>query len=173
MDAPLPAPDALVRPWRRATIVASLIAALELVALLLAGAVILAKPLAHAVRKQAVAQALAPAKPTSTAAARVTLPAIPKLARSQTDVLVLNGNGRTGAASAAAGEIRGLGYMIAGTGNAPRHDYASTVVMYRPGYAAEGTRLARDLHVKVVGPLDGMKVRQLLGAHLVVVLGVG
>ena len=29
--------------------------------------------------------------------------------------------------------------------------------MYRPGFRAEGLRLARDLKVKVVGPLDGLK----------------
>lgn len=174
MDAPLAAPDVLVRPWRRATIVASLIAAIELVALLAAGVALVGKPLAHAVRKQAEVRALAPPKKQTTPAiARTVLPAIPKLSRSQTDVLVLNGNGRTGAASAEAARIHGLGYMIAGTGNAARHDYASTVVMFRPGYHAEALRLARDLKLKIVGPLDGMKTRQLLGAHLVVVLGVG
>lgn len=176
MDAPVAAPDALIRPWRRATIVASLIAAVELVALVLAALVLLAKPLSHAVRKQAEAHAFAPVAkkkaappPTTTAA----LHAIPKLGRSQTDVLVLNGNGRTGAAADAAAKLRGRGYMIAATGNAPRHDYATSVVMYRPGYRAEAHRLARDLRLKVVGPLDGMKPKQLLGAHLVLVLGVG
>ena len=34
MDAPLPSPDALVRPWRTATLVASLVAAIELVLLI-------------------------------------------------------------------------------------------------------------------------------------------
>lgn len=173
MDAPIAAPDALVRPWRRATIVASLIAAVELVALLLAGVALIGKPLAHAVQRQAEAHAFAPAKKAVPAFSRQVLPTIPKLDRSQTDVLVLNGNGHDGAASAEAARIRGLGYMIGGTGNAPRHDYASTVVMFRPGFHAEALRLARDLRVKVVGPLDGMKTSQLLGAHLVVVLGVG
>jgi hypothetical protein len=173
VDAPLAAPDSLVRPWRRATIVASLIAAVELVALLLAGVALIGKPLAHAVRRQAEVRAFAPAKKDVPALARQVLPTIPKLARSQTDVLVLNGNGRNGAASEAAARIRGAGYLIAGTGNAPRHDYASTVVMFRPGFHAEALRLARDLRVRVVGPLDGMKTSQLMGAHLVVVLGVG
>lgn len=171
MDAPVShvEPALLVRPWRRATFVATAIAALELVALVLVAVAMLARPLAHAVRDQAAARAFAPAK--HVAAPR--LPALPRLARSQTDVLVLNGNGRTGAAAAEAARISRLGYMIGGTGNAPRHDYASTVVMYRPGYAAEGSRLARDLHLKIVGPLDGLRVSQLMGAHLVVVLGVG
>jgi hypothetical protein len=43
--------------------------------------------------------------------------------------------------------------------------------MYRRGYEAEGRRLARDLHVKVVGPLDGLKTSALHGAQLAVVLG--
>jgi hypothetical protein len=173
VDAPFAAPDALVRPWRRATIVASLIAAVELVALVGAGALLLAKPLAHVVRKQAEVHALAPAKRSPAPLARTVLPTIPKLTRSQTRVLVLNGNGRTGAASAEADRLRGLGYMISGTGNAPRHDYASTVVMFRPGFHAEAQRLAHDLKLKIVGPLDGLRPSQLMGAHLVVLLGAG
>ena len=43
--------------------------------------------------------------------------------------------------------------------------------MYRPGFAAEGRRLARDLGVGVVGPLDGMRPAQLHGAHAVLILG--
>ena len=55
MDAPLPSPDALVRPWRTATLVASLVAAIELVLLVVAALLLLAKPLAHAVRHHAEA----------------------------------------------------------------------------------------------------------------------
>lgn len=172
MDAPLVAPDSLVRPWKRATILASLIAAIELVALVGAGVLLLAKPLAHIVRKQAEVHALAPAKHVATIPHTV-LPTIPKVSRSETGVLVLNGNGRNGAASTEAATLRGLGYLISGTGNAPRHDYASTVVMFRPGFHAEALRLARDLKLKVVGPLDGLRPGQLMGADLVVLLGVG
>ena len=173
MDAPLPAPDALVRPWRRATIVASLIAAVELVVLLLAGFALLAKPLAHQVEKQAQVRAFTPVKKTTSAAPKAANPAVtlPKLMRDETKVLVLNGNGRNGAAGAAASTLRGRGYRIAATGNAKRSDYASTSVMYRAGYRAEALRLARDLHVKVVGPLDGLRKRDLQGAELAVVLG--
>ena len=138
MDAPLPSPDALVRPWRTATLVASLVAAIELVLLVVAALLLLAKP---------------------------------KLLRSSTGVLVLNGNGRTGAASAAAATLDGIGYRVRGKGNAKRQDYATTVVMYRRGYEAEGRRLAQDLHVKVVGPLDGLAPSALHGAQLAVVLG--
>ena len=171
MDAPLAAPDALVRPWRRATIVASLIAAIELVVLLVAGFAILAKPLAHAVRQQAQVRAFAPVKQAPPVARTVVT--APRLTRVETTVLVLNGNGRSGAASDASATLRGLGYTIRGTANAARADYATSVVMYRPGYAAEGQRLARDLRLKVVGPLDGITVRALKGAKLVLILGVG
>jgi molybdopterin-guanine dinucleotide biosynthesis protein A len=43
--------------------------------------------------------------------------------------------------------------------------------MYRPGYRAEGQRLAKDLGVKVVGPLDGISAAALHGGELAVVVG--
>ena len=88
MDAPLDPHDALIRPWRTATLVASLVAAVELVLLLGAAFLLLAKPLSHAMQ---------------------------------------------------------------------RH--------------AEAARLAHDLHVKVVGPLDGVRPSALRGAQLAIVLG--
>ena len=59
MDTPLSAPDALIRPWRTATLVASLVAAVELVLLLGAGFLLLAKPLAHAMQRHAAATLVA------------------------------------------------------------------------------------------------------------------
>jgi hypothetical protein len=174
MDAPLTAADALIRPWRTATLVASLVAALELVALIGVALLLLAKPLAHAVRQHAQTAALAPAKHhvTSVVHAKKVV-AKPKLLRSQTGIFVFNGNGRAGAASSAAAQLSGLGYRIRGKGNASRQDYATTVVMYQRGFEAEGLRLARDLHVHVVGPLDGLKPSALHGGKLAVVLGAG
>ena len=43
--------------------------------------------------------------------------------------------------------------------------------MYRHGFRAEGFRLARDLKVKVVGPLDGIPPSSLQGGQLAVVVG--
>jgi len=173
VDAPLPSPDALVRPWRTATLVASLVAAIELVLLVGAALLLLAKPLAHAVQHHAEAAALAPAasKKAAPIVHRVKKVAAPKHLRSHTGVFVLNGNGRNGAASAAASKISGLGYDVPGKGNATRSDYATSVVMYRRGWEPEGVRLAHELHVKVVGPLDGISSSSLHGAQLVVVLG--
>ena len=174
MDAPLPAPDAL-RPWRTATVVASLVAVVELVLLVGAAVMLLAKPLAHAVQRHAEASVLAPAT-TSTKKAQAIVHKIKKVppakhTRSHTGVFVLNGNGRNGAASSEAAKLSGIGYRVPGKANAKRQDYATTVVMYRRGWEPEGRRLARDLHVKIVGPLDGMSTSSLHGAQLVVVLG--
>jgi len=174
MDAPLQPVDALIRPWRTATLVASLIAAVELVLLVGAAVVLLAKPVSHALRDHAEATALAPIK-TPAPAHRVKKAAPPraKLTRAHTGVFVFNGNGVTGAASAEAARLQHLGYRIPGTGNAKRNDYATTVVMYKRGFTGEGLRLARDLHVQAVGPLDGVSPSTLHGAQLAVVVGAG
>ena len=172
MDAPLPAPDALIRPWRTATLVASLVAAVELVLLVGGALVVLAKPLSHAMQRHAQAAAFAPERKHAAAivrrAEKITLP---KLTRTETGVFVLNGNGRSGAAASEASKLGALGYRVPGTGNATRQDYATTVVMFKKGYAAEGRRLAHDLHIKVVGPLDGLKPAALHGGQLAIVLG--
>jgi len=182
VDAPLPAPsESLVRSWKTATIVASFVAAVELVLLLVAAFLLLARPLSHAIQHHAAASAAASTKADAHAKAREAVLArkvararrVPaaRLPRSKTGVLVLNGNGRTGAASSEAARLRSLHYLVKATGNARRQDYASTVVMYRRGYEGEGARLARDLHVKIVGPLDGLGVSALHGGQLAVVLG--
>jgi hypothetical protein len=172
VDAPI-SPHELVRPWRRATIVASLVAAVELILLLGSGLLLVAKPLSHAIQRHAAAAAFTPAKkaPVFGLPAKPKPAGQPRLARSHTSVLVLNGNGLNGAASAAAARLHGLGYQIAATANARRHDYATSVVMYVSGFRAEGLRLARDLHLTVVGPLDGMQPSALHGGQLAVVLG--
>jgi hypothetical protein len=172
VDTPLSAPDALIRPWRTATLVASLVAAIELVLLLGAGFLLLAKPLTHAMQKHAAATAFAPAKKHPSTPVHKQAPiGLPKLLRSETGVFVFNGNGRSGAASSEASKLSNLNYLVPGTGNAKRQDYATTVVMYRKGFQAEGARLARDMHVKIVGPLDGLKPSALRGAQLAIVLG--
>ena len=173
MDTPLIAPDALIRPWRTATLVASLVAAVELVLLLGAGFLLLAKPLAHAMQKHATATAFAPTKKHTAAPVKheQATVALPKLLRSQTGVFVFNGNGRSGAASSEARKLSNLNYTVPGTGNAKRQDYATTVVMFKKGFQPEAVRLARDLGVKIVGPLDGLTPSALRGGQLAIVLG--
>lgn len=156
-------------PWRTATVVASAVAALELVLLVVLGVALLAEPVSQHVRKAAEQKVLAPvAKPKPRAAAPV---GAPKLTRAETSVIVLNGNGRAGAAAAAADDVRRFGYTIGTVGNAPRTDFTRTLVMFRPGYRAEAVRLAKDLRVKIVGPLDGLRPADLLGAHVALVVG--
>ena len=179
VEAPLAAADLAVRPWRTATLVATLVAAVELVLLVIVGVHLLAKPVARALHHRAATAALS--TPTATTKAIRTikrheerqLAVTPKLTRAQTGVLVLNGNGVAGAAGSEAARLSGLGYPITGTTNAQRHDYATTSVMYRPGYGPEADRLAHDLGLKAVGPLDGIRASALHGGKLVVIVGVG
>ena len=93
------------------------------------------------------------------------------LARGKVTVLVLNGNGRQGAAASTASRVSHRGYRIGGVANAPRSDFTRSLVMYRKGFEGEGRRLARDLGIAIVGPLDGLRVSQLHGANAVVVVG--
>jgi hypothetical protein len=170
VDAPLFAPDAPVRPWRATALIASAVAALELVALLVVGAVLIGKPLRHHVEQRVIQRQTAATLPTPS---QPTAAGKPKLSRAETSVLVLNGNGQAGAASDEAARVRARGYVVGGVGNAPKQTYTRSVVMYRAGFRPEALRLARDLGVKVVGPLDGMKTSDLMGAHLALILGAG
>lgn len=158
-------------PWRRATFVVGGVAAIELAILVAIATPMVGKAVADDVRAAAEQRVLAPAPKPAAKPKAAAAQAAPALAREDTSVVVLNGNGRTGAAGRAADRVHGLGYLVAGTGNAKRSDYARTIVMYRPGRKAEAQRLARDLGAKVVGPLDGLRVRDLMGAHVAVILG--
>ena len=175
MDFPVSTHERAPFPWRTAALVAVAVAAVELVVLLtltvgpalVAGTESAAPPATkdRAVRMQAAPAKAAKAKRTATRTAAASLP------RRKVEVVVLNGNGRQGAAAAASSRIRNRGYRIALVGNAPSHDYPRSLVMYRPGFAAEGKRLGRDLGIRLVSPLDGMRPSQLHGAHTVVILG--
>ena len=147
--------------------VASGVAALELVLLLAVGAAFVGKPFVAPGDAKPAAQAelggatKANGKPA----------ALPKLARSETLVIVLNGNGSAGAASDTAALVQSRGYLIAGTANAPRTDFARSIVMFRPGHRGEAERLARDFKVSRVAPLDGLRPADLQGAHVALVVG--
>lgn len=157
-------------PWRTATLVASTVAALELVALAVGGTLLIARPFHH--HHGTVVASPAKAEHTATATAPAALPpSHPLLARTHLHVLVLNGNGVQGAAATAASRLSSLGYRISGSTNAPRHDYARTLVMYRTGYGREARRLARDSGFELVSPVDGLTASALTGSQLVVILG--
>ena len=169
--------EVAVRPWRTATLVVAAVAAVELVLLVVIGGALLARsePAAPAAKTRAAkavaAKAVAAKTSTPKAAARGNVAAQADLPRRKVKVVVLNGNGRTGAAAAAASRVSHRGYRLGVVGNAPSHDYPRSIVMYRTGFAAEGRRLARDLGVQIVSPLDGIRPRQLSGAHAVLILG--
>jgi hypothetical protein len=155
----------LIQPWRRATIAVSAIAAVELVALAAVAIALLGNPLSRHLKETAAAASTTPRRTTTTA-----LPKKATVARGETSVMVLNGGGRAGAAHSTADRVSAHGYLLGQIGNAPGYT-PRTVIMYRPGYAAEGARLGRDLHVRLVRPLDGMRPSQLMGSHLVLIVG--
>ena len=165
MDSSLARAD-LVRPWRAATLVASAIAALELVALLVVGAALVAEPVARSTGAERAASAPGPppARPAPPAAE-------PRLTRGETSVAILNGNGRAGAAGEVSAQLVTRGYDVAFVGNAVRDDYARTLVMYRRGHRPEAVRLARDVRARVVAPLDGVGTGAFSSAHVVLILG--
>jgi hypothetical protein len=162
-------PDALARSWRTATMVASAVAALELVLILILGVALLGKPLSERMRDTAQKRTLGIT--TKTASRPKIGSSVPRLARNETTVMILNGNGVAGAAHETASQVEARGYPVGHVGNAKRTDFTRSVVMYRPGYRGEGLRLARDLRIRIVGPLDGMRTRDLMGAHVAVVVG--
>ena len=86
-------------------------------------------------------------------------------------MIVLNGNGQAGAAASEAAAIRSRGYKISAVGNASQSTHGPTLVMYRPGFAAEGHRLARDAGVSIVTAINGVRPGSLHRAQLVIVLG--
>ncbi|HEX3268775.1 MAG TPA: LytR C-terminal domain-containing protein [Gaiellaceae bacterium] len=161
MEHALPTPPN--HPWRTIAVVAAGIATLELLGLVIVGVALIAKPVMHRARAEATAT---PTKhqPTKT---RIR----PLLPRGSTSVTVLNGNGRAGAAAAQASRVRARGYLLGDVGNAPRMGYGRSVIMYRGGRRPEALRLARDLGIRLVTPLDGLRPRDLLGAQLAVVVG--
>jgi hypothetical protein len=170
VDHPLPVPDALIRPWRTAAYIAVAVAVAELLLLVVIGGGALMGALSDRLQLAAQERVLAPAPQRKPAARKAAPVAVVKVPRSRTVVMVLNGNGRTGAAAAAASRVQSRGYRIGTVGNAPRQ-VSRSLVMYKPGFAGEGKRLGRDLGVKAVGPLDGMRAGQLGRAHVVFVLG--
>ena len=135
---------------------------------------LVAKPLSHAIQQHASAAAAVatpPPKQLAQAIHRMNAPAGKARPRGKVKIMVFNGNGLSGAAGAAAGRLQNLGYKISGTANAGHQNYATSVVMYRHGFRAEGIRLAHDLGIKVVGPLDGIRAGSLDGGQLAVIVG--
>jgi len=91
--------------------------------------------------------------------------------RSHVSVLVLNGNGASGAAGGEATGLLARGYRHAIPTDAPSLDYARSLVLFRPGWQREAERLARDARIRAVAPLDGRVAPEYRHVPLVLILG--
>ena len=168
-------------PWRTATLVASAVATVELLGLIVVAAFVLAHPFRHAAKHTTTTAApatvvhhVAPVRHIVPVPAKDRfgpIPPHPLRARSLVRVLVLNANGVQGAARAEAARLQTLGYPIGGAANAPSHHYAQSMVMFVPGYLKEARRLAHDVGIRLVAPVDGLTPSTLSASRLVVLLG--
>jgi len=168
-------------PWRTATLVASAVATIELLGLIVVGAFVLAHPFRHAAKHTATTAATAVVHhaapvhrhvvPVPAKVRVAPVASHPLRARSQVRVLVLNANGVQGAAHVEAARLQALGYPIGGASNAPSHHYAQSMVMFVPGYLKEARRLAHDAGIRLVAPVDGLTPSTLSASRLVVLLG--
>ena len=168
-----------LQPWRAAAMIATGVAAVELFLLLLIGFVLGAKAFSHktetatvAAIKRAAPQAAqtqaSDAKPAETTQKKEEPKVLP---RWRTSVVVLNGNGISGAAAVSADKAHSLRYIVTATGNAPSTGFARSIVMFRPGLKPAAQRLADDMGVKAVSPLDGITKSDLQGAQLALIIG--
>jgi len=150
-------------PWRAAALALCALALAELAALLALAGVRLLHVQGTATPTQS---ATAPAGSADAKQA-----AHPLRARSRVSVLVLNGNGIAHAAGDEAAQLLGHGYRRALASDASTQ-YASSLVLFRPGWEREAKRLARDAGIRtVVAPLDG-RLRDAEGGYeLVLILG--
>lgn len=98
-------------------------------------------------------------------------PLPPLRSRSKTSVLVLNGNGISGAAGTEATALLGRGYAHAVPTDATSSDYARSMVLFKPGWQREAERLARDAGIRAAAPLDGRVAPAYAHLPLVLILG--
>ena len=143
-------------PWRLAALIATALALATLAGLVLTHGQGQTRPVSDTGR--------VPKRQTAT-------PPVPLRPRSGLSVLILNGNGISGAAGQEAAAIRARGYRHAVPTDAQSRDYARSVVLFRPGWQREASRLARDAKIRLVGPLDGSLPTADDGYKLVVILG--
>jgi LytR cell envelope-related transcriptional attenuator len=167
------------QPWRTAALVATAVAAVELFILLLLGFVFGAKAFSDktttatvaAIKREVPAAAASKAGTDAKPQQPVKHERSGPLPRGKTSVVVLNGNGIPGAAAVSADRAHGLHYIVTATGNAPRTDFPRSLVMFRPGFKPAAARLAKDMGVKRVIPLDGIQKNDLQGAQLALIIG--
>jgi hypothetical protein len=93
------------------------------------------------------------------------VPAKLTVAPSAIRVTVLNGTGVAKRAAHVADDLRGVGFRVAGTGNADGATYEKTLVRYAPGNEAAAATLAASLHGAKTEAAPGAK------AALTVIVG--
>jgi hypothetical protein len=90
----------------------------------------------------------------------------------ETPVVVWNGFGGQGAATALANRARAAGYPVVGVRDAPRRTYRATYVLFVPGREGAAKALATKLGLAdaAVRPLDGLRPAAIRPAQLLVIL---
>jgi LytR cell envelope-related transcriptional attenuator len=86
------------------------------------------------------------------------------------DVAVLNGTSAPGLAAKVGDDVRVNGFKL-GTVTNSRDQFDQTVVMYQPGQQRAAKKVAHDLGVKPVQPIDRQTERTAGGADVVVIAG--
>jgi hypothetical protein len=140
-------------PWRLAILVASALALATLGGLVLTHQTERTRPVSDTGRVPK-GRALPPLRP-----------------RAHISVLVLNGNGVSGAAGGLATDLLAVGYGHAIPSDAPSLTYARSLVLFRPGWQLEAERLSRDARIPIVAPLDGRVATEYAHVPLVLILG--
>lgn len=143
-------------PWRLVALVLSALALVVLAALVLAHG--------HAQTRPVAATGPVPKRHPAT-------PQPPLRPRSSISVLILNGNGVSGAAGNEATSITAWGYRQAIPADAPSSGYPRSLVLYRPGWQREAERLAREVRIPTVATLDGRLAPEYAHVPLLVILG--
>jgi hypothetical protein len=86
------------------------------------------------------------------------------------DVAVLNGTSAPGLAAKVGDDVRVNGFKL-GTVTNSRRQFDQTVVMYEPGQQRAAKKVAHDLGVKPVQPIDRQTEQTADGANVVVIAG--
>jgi hypothetical protein len=86
------------------------------------------------------------------------------------DVAVLNGTSAPGLAAKVGDDVRVNGFKL-GTVTNSRDQFDQTVVMYGPGQQRAAQKVAHDLGVKPVQPIDRQTEQTADGADVVVIAG--
>lgn len=120
--------------------------------------------------EQAAPASTRPVSDTTGAGPARQVAATPLRPRSRVPVLILNGNGISGAAGDEASQLLKRGYRRTTAANATT-GYATSLVLFRPGWEREAKRLARDTGIRTVAALDGTLPSPDAGYRLVLILG--